>query len=92
MKPIRLPIVNIDRRNNTVMVESRKHKFPVTPTCCIKDVRRGDDAIVVKSSVSNEWLMIDYRVDTAFNYAVHNSLQTNYDEMILNEEGVPYDF
>lgn len=91
MKPIRLPIVNIDRRNNTVMVESRKHKFPVTPTCCIEDVRRGDDAIVIKSTVTGEWLMIDYSVSTPINYAIHNSLQTNTDDLICDEAGVPYE-
>ena len=92
MKPVRLPIINVDRRNNTVMVESKTKKFPVKPTCNIEDVRRGDDAIVVKSPVNGEWLMIDYRVDTAFNYAIHNSLQTSKDELICNDEGVPYDF
>ena len=95
MQPIRLPIVNIDRRNKNAIVESKKGKFPVKMVMDqwkIQDVRLGDDAYVVKSSVTGEWLMVDYSFKNAFNYAVHNSMQDNYEDLICNEEGVPYDF
>ena len=95
MKPVRLPIVSIDRPNKTALVKSKKGTFPVKmemESWKIEDVRLGDDAMVVKSSVSGEWLMIDYRFDNAFNYAVHNSMQTDYNDMITDERGVPYGF
>lgn len=91
MNPVKLPIVNIDRKNRTCMVESRKGKFPVQMTKNF-DCQVGDDAIVTKSPVTGEWLMIDYSFENAFNYAVHNSMQTNLDDMIVDEEGVPYEF
>lgn len=95
MQPVKLPIVNIDRTNKMAYVESQKGKFPVKMEMDqwkINDVRLGDDAIVVKSAVTGEWLMIDYSFANAFNYAVHNSMQTSYDDMIVDERGVPYDF
>lgn len=95
MKPVRLPIVSIDRPNKTALVKSKKGTFPVKmemESWKIEDVRLGDDAMVVKSSVSGEWLMIDYRFDNAFNYAVHNSMQDKYEDMICDEEGRPYAF
>ena len=95
MKSIRLPIVYIDRENRTALVQGKKNTFPVhmeMKDWQIECVRLGDDAIVTKSTVTGEWVMIDYRFDNAFNYAVHNSMQTRYDEMICDERGVPYDF
>ena len=95
MQPVKLPIVNIDRQNKTALVKSQKHTFPVRmemPIWKINDVRLGDDAIVTKSAITGEWLMIDYSFTNAFNYAVHNSMQTNYEDMIYDEEGVPYEF
>ena len=92
MKPIRLPIVNVDRKNRTAIVESTNGRFPVKSTIDLTDVRCGDDAMVVKSNVSGEWLMIDYRFDNAFNYALHNSMQTNTDDLIVDKRGVPYEF
>ena len=95
MKPVKLPIVSIDRPNKTAIVESKKTRFPVKmemPSWKIEDVRLGDDAIVTKSDVTGEWLMIDYSFSNPFNYAVHNSMQDNYDDMILDERGVPYGF
>ena len=95
MKPIKLPIINIDRTNRTAIVESANKKFPVKmemPNWKIQDVRLGDDAVVVKSAVTGEWLMTDYKFNNSFNYAVHNSMQTRYEDMICDERGVPYDF
>ena len=91
MNPVKLPIVNIDRKNRTCMVDSRKGRFPVHMTRNF-DCMVGHDAIVTKSAVTGEWLMIDYSFNNAFNYAVHNSMQTNIDDMITDEDGVPYEF
>lgn len=98
MKPIRMFILNIDRENETALVENyRTGKiFPVKisfkESWKLKCVQRGDDALVVKSGVTGEWLMVDYSFSNAFNYAVHNQGQTKYEDMITDERGVPYDF
>ena len=95
MKPITLPIKNIDRRNRTVWVQSHKTVFPckITKDYLAMDMQRCDKAVVVKSAVSGEWLCIDYEIApiTEVDYAIHNSYQTNIDDLILNEEGVPYE-
>lgn len=92
MKPIRLPVIRIDRKNNKVYVKSSKGEFPckITNPIVKECILLGDDAIVVKSAVSGEWLCVDYKIDTHTNYAIHNSYQTN-NEMILDERGVPYE-
>lgn len=93
MKPIRLPVIRIDRKNNTVYVKSSNGEFPckITNPVVKECILLGDDAVVVKSAVSGEWLCVDYRMDTPTNYAIHNSYLTNYDEMICDERGVPYE-
>ena len=93
MKPIRKPLQNIDRENNLVWVQGQNGKFPckITNPVVKACAQLGDDVSIVKSAVNGEWLCIDYHIDTPTNYAIHNSYQTNYDDMILNEEGVPYE-
>ena len=91
MNPVKLPIIHLDRVNKTALVKSHNHTFPVHMTKNF-DCMVGDDAIVTKSPVTGEWLMIDYSFKNALNYAVHNSMQTNIDDMITNEDGVPYEF
>ena len=96
MKPVKLSIVNIDKKNKTALVlPSSGRSFPVKmemENWKIECVKRGDDAIVTKSSVTGEWIMIDYSFSNAFNYAVHNSYQDKYEDMITDEDGVPYEF
>ena len=98
MKPIKADIINIDKKNRTAIVRTNNgSKFPVKITInqlLLEDIRLGDTAIITKSSVSHKWLMIDYSFCNPFNYAVHNSLQkdTESEDLILNEEGIPYDF
>lgn len=94
MKPIRLPIKNIDRRNKTVWVQSQKTVFPCKmQDWIVPDIRLGDDAVVIKSAVTGEWLCIDYKVCTATNYAIHNSYQEGLEEpdYIYNNEGELYE-
>ena len=93
MKPIRKPVNHIDRKNGLVWVTGKHGKFPckVTRPSITDGVRLGDDVSIVKSAVTGEWLCVDYHIDTPVNYAIHNSYQTNYDDMILNEDGVPYE-
>ena len=98
MKPIKAFIMNIDRKNKTALVRSYKTGkiFPVTLSFKekykFKCVRRGDTGFVVKSGVSGEWLMIDYSFSNAYNYALHNQEQDSYENMILDENNVPYEF
>jgi len=94
MKPIRMPIHHIDRQSSIVHVKSKSGKiFPAKMNeLCKESMMYGDEAIVVKSAVSGEWLCIDYNISTPTNYAIHNSYQTDFDDMILNEDGVPYGY
>ena len=97
MKPIETTIKNIDKTNKTCLVQSQNGNiFPVIISSKIhyllEDIRLGDTGIVTKSPVTGEWLLIDYNFCNQFNYAVHNSLQTDMDDLIVDEEGVPYDF
>lgn len=93
MKPIRLSIHHIDRQAKIVHVKtSTGNIFPCRMNdLCVDGMRYGDDAVVIKSAVTGEWLCIDYKVCTPTNYAIHNSYQTNHDDLILDEEGVPYE-
>ena len=97
MKPVRLPIKNIDRENGLVWVKSKAHTFPcqITNKVARECMRLGDDAVVVKSAVTGEWLCIDYKVDTPVNYAIHNSAQEELPESqrdyIYNEKGELYE-
>jgi carbamoylphosphate synthase large subunit len=96
MNPVKLAIIHLDKKNRTALVRSSKNRsFPVKMQMedwKVECVQRGDDAIVTKSAVTGEWLMIDYSFSNAFNYAVHNSMQEDYEDMICDERGVPYEF
>jgi len=93
MKPIRKPVRSIDREHNLVWVMGKHGKFPcrITKPSIKQGVRLGDDVSIVKSSVNGEWLCVDYHVDTPINYAIHNSYQSSYEDMIVDEKGVPYE-
>ena len=92
MKPIRKPLERIDRENNLVWVQGRNGKFPCKIVAPIvrECAQLGDDVSIVKSAVTGEWLCIDYHIDTPTNWHIHNTYQTNYDDMIVDEKGVPY--
>ena len=72
MNPVFQDIVNIDRDAMTVTVRnSQGQKYIVKPSkdmeCHIKgrSVLLGDFAKVIKSPVSKEWIMIDFKINTA---------------------------
>ena len=96
MKPVNLPIHNIDRTNKIVWVRSHKRVFPckIVQDYIALDMRRSDKATVVKSSISGEWLCIDYEIPpiTETDYIIHNSYQEGLPEpdYIYNEEGDLY--
>ena len=72
MQPIFQDIIRIDRDAMTITVRNSKgQKYIVKPTPEMeyqirhRGVLLGDFAKVVKSSVSGEWVMIDFRINTA---------------------------
>lgn len=72
MEPIFQDIVKIDRESMTVIVRNRQgQKYLVKPTPDIeyhikhKSVYPGDFAKVMKSSVSKEWVMVDFKINVA---------------------------
>lgn len=69
MKPIKQEIVHLDKQNRTALVKNSKgESYPVKMDKYIADgVRYGDLAIVTKSPVSGEWIMIDYDINTLYN-------------------------
>ena len=66
MKPVQLPVTNVDRNNGLVWVKSTKKgtSFPckASPNYLVNNMDWGDLAYVVKSAVSGEWLCVDYEV------------------------------
>lgn len=72
MKPIFQDIVMIDREAMTVTVRNRRgQKYIVKPTPEMeyqikhRGVLIGDFAKVVKSAVSKEWFMVDFKINSA---------------------------
>ena len=70
MKPVYQDIVGIDRERMEVIVrKANGKKYIVKPSkdmeCHIKgrSVLLGDFAKVIKSPVSGEWVMIDFKID-----------------------------
>ena len=96
MKPISADIIQLNKNNRTALVKTNNgNKFPVKismPNYLLEDLRLGDTALITKSTVSNEWLMIDYSFCNSLNYTIHNSYQETMDDLILKEDGVPYGF
>lgn len=93
MKPIFQDIVMIDREAMTVTVRNRRgQKYIVKPTPEMeyqikhRGVLIGDFAKVVKSAVSKEWFMVDFKINTAMydydNYgddtSVTNDVEPDY--------------
>lgn len=93
MKPIFQDIVMIDREAMTVTVRNRrgqKHIVKPTPEMEYQIKHRGvligDFAKVVKSAVSKEWFMVDFKINNAMydydNYgddtSVTNDVEPDY--------------
>lgn len=68
MKPVKMEINDIDRKNKTVWVKNKKgNVFPCkAQNWLIDDIQLLDKAIVVKSAVSKEWLCVDYQINTSY--------------------------
>ena len=87
MKPIFQDIVRIDRDAMTVTVRnSQGQKYIVKPSkdmeCHItgRSVLLGDFAKVIKSPVSKEWVMIDFKINTAmYDYDTYGNESSEID-------------
>jgi hypothetical protein len=67
MEPILQEIITVDRDNDMVMVKSAKGNiYPVSINRYVKSINVGDNALVVKSNVSREWLMVDVEPKTTY--------------------------
>ena len=67
MEPILQEIITVDRDNEMVMVKSAKGNiYPVSINRYVKSINVGDNALVVKSNVSREWLMVDVEPKTTY--------------------------
>ena len=77
MKPIRMAIHHIDRHAKICHVKTKNGNiFPTQMNdICTDEMRYGDDAIIVKSPVTGEWLCIDFKINTVTNQEIHKSYQ-----------------
>ena len=67
MIPILQEIVTVDRDNGICMVKSAKGNiYPISINRYAKSINVGDNALVVKSNVSREWLMVDVEPKTTY--------------------------
>ena len=67
MIPILQEIVTVDRDNGICMVKSAKGNiYPISINRYAKSISVGDNALVVKSNVSREWLMVDVEPKTTY--------------------------
>lgn len=67
MIPVKQRIILVDQTHNTVMVESAKgNRYNVDLNHYCGDINVGDTALVVKSNISREWLMVDVEPKTAY--------------------------
>ena len=86
-----MEIIHIDRQNKKCLVKHQGKSFICTlQDWLIDGVQRGDGAKIKKSTVTGEYIVVDYTVNTITNYIIHNSYQENVEDMICDEEGVPY--
>ena len=90
----RLPvIINIQRRIKKGIVKTTTgEKFPVTLADWLVDsIMLQDYVEIKKSKVTGEWIVSNYFINNEVYAAIHNSYQENYDDMITDRDGVPYE-
>ena len=86
-------IINIQRRIKKGIVKTATgKKFPVTLSDWLADsIMLQDYVEIKKSKVTGEWIVTNYFINSEVYSAIHNSYQENYDDMIVDERGVPYE-
>ena len=86
-------IINIQRDIKKGMVKTASgKKFPVTlADWLVPGIMLMDHVEIEKSKVTGEWIVTNYYVNMEVYGAIHNSYQTNLDDILVNEDGVPYE-
>ena len=86
-------IINIQRKLKTGIIKtSTGKKFPVTLSDWLVDsIMLQDYVEIKKSKITGEWIVTNYFINNEVYAAIHNSYQENYDDMITDEDGVPYE-
>ena len=90
----RLPvIINIQKKFKTGIVKTPTgKKFPVKlQDWLIDGIMLMDYVELKKSKVTGEWIVTNYFINNEVYNAIHNSYQENYNDMIVDEDGVPYE-
>ena len=86
-------IINIQKQFKKGIVKtSTGKKFPVTLADWLVDgIMLMDYVELKKSKVTGEWIVTNYFINNEVYNAIHNSYQENYNDMIVDEDGVPYE-
>lgn len=85
-------VININRRAKTCLIRKgdKGKSYPCTMANWLVDsIMLRDYVDVQYNAVSREWMVTDYHINMEVYGAIHNSYQTNYDDMITDERGVP---
>ena len=86
-------IINIQKKFKTGIVKtSTGKKFPVKLQDWLVDgIMLMDYVELKKSKVTGEWIVTNYFINNEVYSAIHNSYQEKYEDMIVDERGVPYE-
>ena len=89
-------IIHINRKDKTCLVRKGDGEKVTgrSYSCTLADwllegVMLGDFVTVEFNPVTRKRMVTDYRINTVLYARIHNSYQTNYDDMITDERGAP---
>ena len=87
-------IIHLNRKDGNCLVKKGNGKsFVCTLAHWLKESICVYDYVEVKKSpVTGEWVVTDYSVNEEIAGAIHNSYQDCYDDMVCDEDGVPYGY
>ena len=82
-------IINIQRKYKSGIVQTATgKKFPVTLQDWLLDgIKLYDYVDLKKSSVTGEWIVVDYHVNSEVYGAIHNSYQDTLDDLCYSKDG-----
>ena len=88
-----MKVIHLVKPNKTCLVQTKAGKvFPCKLHDSVVDgIMLADYVEVNKSSITGEWIVSDYKINFEVYAAIHNSYQTKIDDLILEEDGVPYE-
>jgi hypothetical protein len=85
-------VIHINRRDKTCLIRkgNKGPSYPCVLTDWLVDGIMLRDYVDVKyNAVSREWTVVDYHINTEVYGSIHNTYQTDYDDMITDNKGVP---